>query len=86
MTTTINRTRRPTHPGAILRNDALPALKKSVSAAAADLGISRQMLHRILAEQAPITPEMAVRMRKFCGNGPGIWLRMQQAVDLWDAQ
>jgi plasmid maintenance system antidote protein VapI len=26
---------------------------------------------------------MAVRLGKFCGNGPGLWLRMQQAHDLW---
>lgn len=29
---------------------------------------------------------MALRLGKFCGNGPGLWLRMQQAYDLWDAE
>jgi plasmid maintenance system antidote protein VapI len=28
---------------------------------------------------------MAVRLGKFCGNGPGLWLRMQQNYDLWKA-
>ena len=23
---------------------------------------------------------------KFCGNGPDLWLRMQQAYDLWHAK
>ena len=86
MTGTPNRARRPTHPGALLRNTVLPALKMSVIEAARDLGISRQMLHKILAEDAPISPEMAVRVGKFCGNGPELWLGMQQAVDLWDAR
>ncbi len=86
MTGTPNRARRPTHPGAILRNTVLPALKMSVIEASRDLGISRQMLHKILAEDAPISPEMAVRIGKFCGNGPELWLGMQQAVDLWDAR
>jgi len=72
----------PTHPGAILREDVLPALGMSVSAAAAALGVSRQMLHRILAEKSPVTPEMAVRLGKFCGDGPGIWMRMQVNHDL----
>jgi len=27
-----------------------------------------------------------LRLGKFCGNGPEIWLRMQQAHDLWHAQ
>lgn len=83
---TPNRARRPTHPGAILRNTVLPALKMSVTDAARSLGISRQMLHKILAEEAPISPEMAVRLGKFCGNGAGVWIRMQLALDLWDAE
>lgn len=78
--------RRPTHPGAILREDVLPDLQMSVTEVAGRLGISRQTLHKILAEKSPITPEMALRLGKFCGNGPGLWLRMQQQVDLWDAE
>ena len=50
------------------------------------MGVSRQTLHRILSEKGPVTPEMALRIGKFCGNGPGVWLRLQQAVDLWDAE
>ncbi len=71
----------PTHPGALLREDILPALKMSVSAAAQELGVSRQMLHKIIAEKAPVTPEMAVRLGKFVGDGPDIWVRMQAAHD-----
>ena len=78
--------RPPTHPGAVLREDVLPALKMSVAQAAGHLKVSRQTLHRILAEKAAITPEMAVRLGKFCGNGAGLWLRMQQAFDLWHAE
>jgi addiction module HigA family antidote len=79
-------TRAPTHPGAILREDVLPALDMSVSDVAKTLGVSRQQLHRILAETARITPEMALRIGKFCGNGPELWLRMQIACDLWHAR
>jgi antitoxin HigA-1 len=80
------RARRPTHPGAVLRNTALPALKMSVAEAAEALGVSRQTLHRVVSEKASISPDMAVRIGKFCGNGPELWLGMQQAVDLWDAR
>src|SRR5258708_34972272 len=79
-------TRRPTHPGAILREDVLPALRLSVSEAARQLGVTRQTLHRIMAEKTSITLEMAARLGRFCGNGPGLWLRMQQAYDLWRAE
>ena len=76
----------PTHPGALLRDDVLPALQISATAAARALGVSRQTLHSILAERAAVTPEMALRLGKLCGNGPGLWLRMQQARDLWRAE
>jgi addiction module HigA family antidote len=76
----------PTHPGAILRDEVLPALEMPVSTAARHLGVSRQTLHRILAEKAAVTPEMALRIGKFCGNGPGIWLRLQEDYDLWHAE
>ena len=79
-------TRPPTHPGAILREDVLPALGLSVSESARQLGVTRQTLHRIMAEKTSITPEMAARLGRFCGNGPGLWLRMQQAYDLWRAE
>jgi antitoxin HigA-1 len=78
--------RAPTHPGAILREDVLPALKMSVTEAAKHLGITRQQLHRVLAEDSGISPEMALRLGKFCGNGPDHWIRMQEAFDLWHAK
>jgi antitoxin HigA-1 len=78
--------RLPTHPGAILREDVLPALGLSVSEAARQLGVTRQTLHRIMAEKGSITPQMAARLGRFCGNGPELWLRMQQVYDLWHAE
>lgn len=77
---------RPSHPGELLREEVLPALRLTVKAAAEKLGVSRQTLHAILSERAAVTPEMAVRLGKFCGNGPGIWLRMQMNCDLWQAE
>jgi addiction module HigA family antidote len=58
----------------------------TVTAAAKKLGVSRQTLHAILSERSAVTPEMAVRLGKFCGDGPDIWLRMQMAHDLWQAK
>ena len=75
-----------THPGALLRDEVLPALRLTVKETAAKLGVSRQTLHAILSEKSAITPHMAVRLGKFCGNGPELWLRMQMAHDLWQAR
>jgi antitoxin HigA-1 len=80
------RRRPPTHPGALLRDDVLPALNLSVAEAARQLRVSRQTLHRVLSGRSGVSAEMAVRLGKFCGNGPGLWLRMQEAYDLWHAE
>lgn len=58
----------------------------SVAEAAEALGVTLQTLHHVLSEKAAISPDMAVRIGKVCGNGPELWLGMQQAVDLWDAR
>src|SRR5229473_6123552 len=77
--------RRPIHPGEILGKDVLPALGLGVTEAAGRLRVTRQTLHCIIAGKTAVTPEMAVRLGKFCGNGPGLWLRLQEAFDLWHA-
>lgn len=81
-----NAKRCPTHPGRILREYSVPALGVSKTQIAGHLGISRQTLYDILAEKQPITPQMAVRIGKLLGNGPSLWLNMQNAYDLWNAK
>ncbi len=80
------RTRPPSHPGELLREVVLPAMRVSVAQAASEMGVSRQQLYKILAEDRSITAEMATRLGKYCGNGPEFWLNMQSAHDLWRAQ
>jgi len=78
--------RQPTHPGAVLREDVLPDLGISVSEFSRELRISRQIMHKVLNETSPVTPNIALRLGKFIGNGAGIWLRMQDAYDLWETK
>ncbi|MDC7788127.1 HigA family addiction module antitoxin [Rhodoplanes sp. TEM] len=73
---------RPTHPGELLREDVLPALGRPKAEIARLLRISRQTLYDILEERQPVTPGMALRLGKLCGNGPDLWLAMQRAYDL----
>jgi addiction module HigA family antidote len=79
------RQRRPTHPGELLREDVMPAASVTQAGLAKALGVSRKTISEIVLEQRPLTVDMAVRLGKFFKNGPALWLRMQQAVDLWDA-
>lgn len=76
----------PMHPGELLREDVLPAIGKPKTEIADLLGISRQTLYDILAEKQPITPPMALRIGKLCGNGPRLWLNLQQGYDLAQAE
>jgi antitoxin HigA-1 len=76
----------PTHPGAVLREFVLPDLDRPMTEIARSLGISRQLLYSIVNEKAPVTPEVAVRLGKLCGNGPRLWVNMQAAYDLWHAE
>jgi antitoxin HigA-1 len=79
---TIKRALPPMHPGELLREDVVPALGRTRAEIARLLGISRQTLHAILTERAPVTPEMALRLGKLCGNGPELWLNLQAHYDL----
>jgi addiction module HigA family antidote len=72
----------PSHPGEHLREIVLPALGRPKAEIARLLGISRQTLYDILAERQPVTPAMALRIGKLCGNGPDL----QRAFDLEAAE
>ncbi len=78
--------RPPTHPGAFFRAIVLPALGVSKSEVARSLGVSRHTLYQLLDEKTRVTPEMAMRLGKLCGDGPEIWLAMQAKRDLWEAK
>ena len=80
----INRRRRPTHPGAILREDVLPAAGINQTQLADLIGVSRRTVHEVVQERRPISVDMAQRLSRILGNHPRFWLNMQQAVDLWD--
>jgi addiction module HigA family antidote len=78
--------RRPTHPGAVLREDVLPALNMTQTELAQRLGVSRLTVSEVLHEKRGVSADMALRLGKLLGNGPGVWLRMQQALDLWELE
>ena len=74
------------HPGELLRDEILPALDRPKIEIARLLGVSRQTLYEVLKEKQPVTPGMALRLGKRCGNGPDLWLNLQQRYDLHQAQ
>ncbi len=72
----------PVHPGEILKEDILPSAGLSVTAAAKALGVSRQMLHDILAERKPLSAVMCLKLSRLFGGSPEVWMRLQAAYDL----
>src|SRR6266702_3669765 len=76
----------PMHPGEVLREEILPALDRSKTEIAKLLGVSRQTLYDVLKEKQPVTPGMALRLGKLCGNGPDLWLNLQKRFDLHQAE
>ena len=78
--------RKPTHPGAIIREDILPELGITQAQLANHLGVSRLRVSDILHGKRGVTAEMAVRISEAIGGTPESWLRMQEALDLWEAR
>lgn len=78
------RKRRPTHPGAILREDILPAADITQTELANMMGVSRRVANELCQERRGVSTDMAHRLARVFGNSPEFWLRMQQAVDIWD--
>lgn len=75
MKTLRNPSRKPTHPGAVLREDVLPGL-----------GITQVRMAQLLHEHRALSGDMALRLEKLLGTSAESWLNMQQAIDLWDAR
>ena len=60
--------RKPTHPGAILREDIMPELRITQGALANHLGVSRLSVSELLHEKRGLTAETAVRVSKVIGG------------------
>lgn len=73
------------HPGELLREDYLPELGWSAADLAGRLHVPARVVDDVLAERAPVTPDLALRLGKLLGQTPGIWIKLQLAYDLYFA-
>jgi addiction module HigA family antidote len=76
----------PAHPGAFLREDVLPYLDIGHERFAEHIGISNERLASLLAEEAGLTVDEALRIGKALGNGARFWLSLQMQYDIWRAE
>lgn len=77
--------RKPTHPGEMLREEFLPDFGLTVAKTAELLHVSRQTVNELVRERRSVSADMAVRLARLFGTTPQYWLNMQRNVDLWDA-
>ncbi len=78
--------RRPTHPGIIIKEDYLLPLSITIKDMAANLGVSRKTLSKIINERGAITPDMSLRLSRAFDTTPDFWLNLQKNYDLWQAE
>ena len=71
----------PAHPGEIIR-DAIEAEGWTVSDAAAQLGVTRNALSRVVNGSAGVSPRLALALERLGWSDAGHWVRMQGAYDL----
>ena len=75
---------RPVHPGEVIA-DILDDLEITPTEFAEILGVPNQTVNEIINYQRTITVDIAIRLGKALGNGPRLWLNLQQKIDVWDA-
>ncbi|MSO68695.1 MAG: addiction module antidote protein, HigA family [Alphaproteobacteria bacterium] len=77
--------RTPIHPGEILA-DELAELGISATALARTLRVPANRISQIIAGKRAITVDTALRIGKWLGTGPELWLNLQKTFELDQAR
>ncbi len=83
---TTRRTRPPTTPGEILREEYLAPLGMTQKQLADHLGCDVKVVNRIVNGRSAVTAEMALRLGAAFGTTADFWLNAQTACDLYHAE
>ena len=70
----------PVHPGEILA-DELEFIGMTAAEMAKRIGVPKNRLYQIVAAKRAMTADTALRVGKFFGGGPDLWLDMQKRHD-----
>ena len=85
MLTTATMKRRPTPPGEMLLEEFLRPAGITQVELAARMGVPIQRVNAVIAGRRAVTAETAILLSRVLGTTPALWLNLQIAVDLWDA-
>ena len=75
--------RQPTHAGEILREEFLEPLGMTQSHLAKALHTSFRAINELVNEKRGITTEMALKLAKYFGTSPQLWLNLQNQFDIY---
>jgi addiction module HigA family antidote len=75
-----------THPGEMLREEFLMPLNISQNALAMRIHVPATRIGEIVNGKRSITPDTALRLGRFFGNGAEFWMNLQQLHDLSKAK
>lgn len=73
---------RPIHPGEILREEFLVPLGMSAHALALELRVPAPRINDIVRERRAITTDTALRLARYFGTTPQLWMNLQISYDL----
>jgi addiction module HigA family antidote len=73
---------RPIHPGEILREEYLVPLGMTANALAGALGVPANRITMLVREARGITADTALRLARYFGTTPELWLTLQAHYDL----
>ena len=86
MLTTAKMKRRPTLPGEMLLEEFLRPAGITQVELAARMGVPIQRVNGVISGRRAVTAETAILLSRALGTTPALWLNLQIAVDLWDAE
>ena len=72
----------PLHPGEVLREDFLEPLGLSINALARALHVPPNHVSGIVNEKRCVSALMALRLARYFGTSPELWLGLQQDCEL----
>jgi antitoxin HigA-1 len=78
--------RAPTHPGTILLHQFIEPMNLTQAEVARAIHVPYQRLNEVIRGVRALTPETALRLAKYFGTSPTLWLNLQLARDLYEAQ
>lgn len=76
----------PLHPGEVLREEFMVPLGLMPYAVAKACGVPRTRIERIVREETPVTADTALRLGRYFGMSPQVWINLQGDYELRRAQ